>query len=263
MSVAIITGASSGLGSEYARQLVTKQKRITEVWLIARRLERLEKLAGELEKLRPGLKTRAIPLDLLSEADIEAYGHLLSAMKPKVSYLVCAAGFGRIGENADIDRKELDRMILLNDKAAVDITQLTVPYVEEKGHILEICSIAGFFPLPGLSVYGASKAFLISYSRSLRFELFKRKIMVTAVCPYWVKDTEFIPTAQNETKNAGAVKHFPLASKMKSVVAWSLFDAGLGLAVSTPRPVSLGGEFFAKFLPHGLLISAWEGLRRL
>lgn len=261
MSVVIITGASSGLGSQYARELV-KKKDVTEIWLIARRRERLFAVSEELKAIRPELTVRALSLDLLSEEALQLYEERLEKEKPKVSWLINAAGMGKIGENKDLSRQDLDRMIMLNDKAVVDVTQLTIPYMAADSHILNICSAAGFQPLPGLGVYAASKAFLISYSRSLRFELFKKKIYVTAVCPYWVKDTEFIPVAQDKAAPS-AVKHFPLSSKMKSVVKWSLFDASLRLAVSTPSPVSLADEFFAKFLPNGITISLWEGIRRL
>ncbi len=262
MSVAIITGASSGLGGEFSRQLIRKEKDITEIWLIARRKERLLEMGEELKKIKPSLIVRAMSLDLLQEEALNLYEDRLEREKPRVSWLINAAGFGKIGENKDLSRRDLDNMILLNDKAAVDMTQITIPYMIKNSHILEICSIAGVQPLPGLGVYAASKAFLISYSRSLRFELFKKKIYVTAVCPYWVKDTEFIPVAQDKAAPS-AVKHFPLSSRMKSVVSWALFDARLRLAVSTPSPVALCEEFLAKFLPNGITISAWEGIRRL
>ncbi len=261
MATAIITGASSGLGMEYAKQLVQKEK-LTQVWLIARRQERMEELGRELKKIKPKLKVRILPLDLLKEEALLTYQEKLQADKPKVSWLINAAGFGKIGENKDLSRRDLDNMILLNDKAVVDITQLTIPYMKKGGHILQICSAAGFQPLPGLGVYGASKAFLISYSRSLRAELLKEKVYVTAVCPYWVKDTEFIPVAR-EKAAPSAVKHFPLSSRMKSVVAWSLKDAGKGRAVSTPSPVALADKYLSKYLPTEFVIRCWEGIRRL
>ncbi len=261
MATAIITGASSGLGMEYARQLVQKED-LAQVWLIARRQERMEQLGRKLKKIRPELKITILALDLLKEEALQAYEEKLRAEKPKVTWLINAAGFGKIGENKDLSRKDLDNMILLNDKAVVDITQLTIPYMKKGGHILQICSAAGFQPLPGLGVYGASKAFLISYSRSLRAELLKKKVYVTAVCPYWVKDTEFIPVAQ-EKASPSAVRHFPLSSRMKSVVRWSLTDASRRRGVSTPSPVALADKYLSKILPVDAAILCWEGIRRL
>lgn len=261
MAAAIITGASSGLGMEYARQLVQNEN-LTQIWLIARRRERMEQLGEELKKIKPNLKVRILPLDLLKEEALQTYQEKLQAHRPKVSWLINAAGFGKIGENKELSRKDLDNMILLNDKAVVDITQLTVPYMKKGGHILQICSAAGFQPLPGLGVYGASKAFLISYSRSLRAEILKEKIYVTAVCPYWVRDTEFIPVAK-EKAAPSAVKHFPLSSVMKDVVRRSLNDARKRKAVSTPSPVALADKYLSKLLPTELAILCWEGIRRL
>ena len=100
--------------------------------------------------------------------------------------------------------------------AAVGVTGLCLPYLTRGSRVLEICSTAAFQPMPGLGVYAATKAFLHSYAKTLHHELLPKGIHVTAVCPYWVKDTEFIPLAQEG--KAGQFHHFPLASRSKSVV---------------------------------------------
>ncbi len=261
MKTVIITGASSGLGAEFARRLA-KKKETEAVWLIARRADKLEAVASELQAARPELSIRTLSLDLSTEEAITKYAACLAEEKPEVRYLVCAAGFGKIGSNLEIPRSELDKMVLLNVKGAMDVTHETLAYMGKKSRILEICSTSAFQPMGHLSVYAATKAFLLSYSRSLRFELFPKKVLVTAVCPYWVKDTGFIPIAEGSEgkKRSG---HYSLASRTSSVVRWALFDAALGLSVSTPGPVCLLHELVCKFLPHGLMLSVWEGLRRL
>lgn len=261
MSIAIITGASSGLGAEYARQLL-KQAQVEELWLIARRREKMDALCEQLRKIYPKCLFRVISLDLTTEEAICTYEEMLKKQRPEVQWLVNAAGMGKMGCNADIGRKALDQMLLLNAKAAMDVTQITMPYMKRGGHILEICSTASFQPLGGLGVYAATKSFLLSYSRSLHFEVRKHGVIVTAVCPYWIRDTEFIAVAR-ETKDSTAVRHFPLASHASHVVRHSLMDAWLGLSVSTPGPVCTAHRLIAKFIPHDLLLLGWAGLRRI
>ena len=261
MRTAVVTGASSGLGEEYVHQLLEREA-LDEIWLIARRAEKMQALCEQFRALAGDCALRVIPLDLTREADMQAYERLLAAEQPDVRWLVNAAGMGKMGSNADIGRAALDNMVLLNAKAAMDVCQLTIPYINRGGHVLNICSTAAFQPLGGLGVYAATKSFLLSYSRSLHFEVRGQGILVTAVCPYWIKDTEFIPVAR-ETKNSTAVRHFPFASKRRAVVRRSLRDAKLGLSVSTPGPVCAIHRLLAKFIPRDILMLGWAGLRRL
>lgn len=257
MYIAVVTGASSGLGREFVRQ-ISETETLDEIWVIARREKLLQELATQVTRVR----VRPVPLDLTSEESMASYQKLLSAEKPDVRILVNAAGFGKMGNYAEISRHDCDGMIDLNCRAAVDMTMLTLPYMHHGSRILEICSTAGFQPLPGLGVYAASKAFLLRYSRALRWELFPRGIHTTAVCPYWIKDTEFISTAR-KTQNSTAVRHFPLASHVHSIVRLALNDSRLDLAVSTPSPVSFVHRITAKFIPHCAMIGIWELLRRI
>ncbi|MGE4483808.1 MAG: SDR family NAD(P)-dependent oxidoreductase [Oscillospiraceae bacterium] len=254
MKIAVVTGASSGMGREFVRQIDEKYK-LDEIWAIARREDRLNEI-----KFKSVIPIRAIPLDLLREKSIEYLKTLLEAEKPDVRILVNAAGFGKIGTYRDLSLQETNDMIDLNCKAAVDITIIALPFMNKNARILEVCSAASFQPLPGLNVYAASKTFLHSYSRALRWELMPRHIKVTAVCPDWVK-TEFISVAK-DTKNAHAVKHFPLAAKPEHVVSCALFDSAIGLPVST-YSIAFLHRFFAKFIPNEIIISFWELLRRL
>lgn len=256
MRVAIITGASSGLGREFARQLA-RPGMYDEIWLIARREERLRAVARELP-----LPWRVLPLDLTKPESLQRLEQLLEREKPAVRMLVNAAGFGKMGDYREVSRQDSDDMIALNCQAAVDVTLCCLPYLQRGGRILQLCSTAGFQPLPSLAVYAASKAFLLRYSRALRWELFDRGIGVTAVCPYWVKDTEFISIARH-SGNSRAIRHFPLASRSQEVVRRALRDSRLGLAVSTPGLVCTVHRALCKVAPDGVLIAGWELLRRL
>ena len=254
MSIAIITGASSGLGAEYARQ-ISQKNRVDEIWVIARRVDRLEALKKELST-----PTRIFQIDLSAENDMERFRQTLAEEKPDVEYLIHAAGFGKIGTYKQIDRKASMAMVRLNCEAAVDITESVIPYMRRKSRIIEISSTSAFQPFQGLNVYAASKAFLLRYSRALGVELFGTGITVTAVCPYWIKDTEFIPVA-SETKST-AIRHFTFASKKKNVVAVSLFFAEKGFPVCTPGIISSIHRVMT-ILPDSVLQLIWSGLRRL
>ncbi len=295
MRVAIITGASSGLGKEYVKEVSRKEKGIDEIWAIARRKERLLALR-ELSRI----PVRALPYDLVEMGSIDALAKLLEEEKPDIRLLINAAGFGKIGGSLDIGVEDTNRMIELNCRAAVDMTYICIPYMSEGSRIMEICSTAGFQPFQYLNVYAASKAFLYRFTRALRVELFSKKIKVTAVCPYWIRDTEFIPVAENagavnvgkpgtESTGGGSagaekvtavragktsvekasadagkkIKHYPLSSRVHSVAVNSLAVSRLGLPVSTPGIVCTIHWIVAKVIPSELMMGIWAILRRV
>ena len=175
--------------------------------------------------------------------------------------LVCAAGFGKMVNSAAVDPGDNLARIDLNGWAAVGVTGLCLPYLTRGSRVLEICSTAAFQPMPGLGVYAATKAFLHGYAKTLHHELLPKGIHVTAVCPYWVKDTEFIPLAQEG--KAGQFHHFPLASRSKSVVSLSLAASAVNLWVATPGIVCTLHRVAAKFIPHCLMVPLMELFRRL
>ena len=159
MRIAILTGASSGLGREYARQITAQGHDIDEVWAIARRKERLEALAAQLP-----CPVRVLPLDLRKTASLDALKKLLEIERPVVRWLVCAAGFGKISVIAYLDPQDALDMVNVNFRAAMGVTNLCLPYLTKGSRILEICSTASFQPLPGLGVYAATLAFVYSYT---------------------------------------------------------------------------------------------------
>ena len=254
MRIGIITGASSGLGRAYAR-LVDKRIKLDELWLIARREERLVALAGELEH-----DCRILALDLRSEESISILRRTLEEEKPRVELLVCAAGFGKFGRVEDLSLEETGDMIDLNCRSAAEVTRVCVPYLHRGSRVLEIASCAAFQPLPAMSIYAATKAFLLHYTRALREELAPRGVLVTAVCPYWIK-TEFMTVAR-DTANPEAVRHTPLAMRPEAVAAWSLTMNGLGKAVVTCGPIPAVMRLGSKVLPAGMAMDIWERVRK-
>ena len=256
MDIAIVTGASSGLGGRFV-ELLDGQERLDEIWVIARRRERLEALGARVHT-----PLRVLPLDLTDREAVRELDRLLGELRPSVRVLINAAGFGKIGAWDDVMLADCESMIDLNCRAAVAVTRVALEHMGEGARIMQICSTAAFQPFPYLSVYAASKAFMYRYTRALRVELKPRRIKVTAVCPYWIKDTEFIAVAQR-TRDSSCIRHFPLASREDSVARRALADSRLGLAVSTPGPVCTLHRIAAKALPAGVTMAAWELLRRL
>ncbi len=219
MNVAIVTGASSGLGREYAKQLAPRHE-VDEIWLVARRKERLRELAGELV----GAEGRVFAVDLTDAEQMTGFFDQLEREQPTVTWLVNNAGYGKIGpfENIDIDAHL--GMIDLNVRALTEMTQRVLPWCTRGSKILQVASSAGFAPMGNLAVYAATKAYVLSLSNALAAELGPRGIKVTAVCPGPV-DTEFqeIAHRSGEHRIPGLVVAHP-----GDVVRKSIADARKG-----------------------------------
>ena len=254
MNIAIVTGASSGLGRSFIRQL-DRQGGLDEIWGVARRRERMEELAAQLST-----PMRPLALDLTKTESVETLRALLQETGADVRVLVNSAGFGKFGTYADMTLQETADMIDLNCRAAVALTAAAIPHMSRGARILEICSSAAFQPLPGFNVYAATKAFLLRYSRALRWEVAPRGIKVTAVCPGWIK-TEFMQVAR-DTKNGRTVRSYPFALRPETVARRALRDSRV-LAVTTCGLPALVQRVASKFLPHCFIMACWEGLRRL
>ena len=183
---AVITGASSGLGAEFARQLAPRARAIA---LVARREAEMEALAAELRRLHPALEVAVIPCDL-TDADQRARlsGHL-TALGWRVNLLINNAGLGDYGAFAEGEWPKIARMMEVNVMALTHLTHLFLP--DLKAHapsgILNVSSLAGELPIPDFAAYAAGKAFVTRFSEALRIELRSDGITVTALCPGPVK----------------------------------------------------------------------------
>ena len=163
--IAIITGASSGMGKEFALQLPQWEK-FDEFWLIARRADRLEALKEQIS-----VPIRPIALDLTKMDDIQHLADLLDSVKPNVGLLANIAGFGKFGRYDQIPLSDSMAMIDLNCKALVAVTDIVLPFMKEGSKILNLDSLSAFQPVPYLNTYASTKAFVLSYTRSLGKEL--------------------------------------------------------------------------------------------
>ncbi len=246
MKIAVITGASSGMGREFARRIAETES-LDEMWVIARRRERLEELQQDVS-----VKVRPICLDLTKEESIEEYAALLKTEQPVVKVLVNASGFGKFGAFTDIDLECQYRMIDLNVKAYVGMTYTTLPYMEKGSLVYQVDSLSSFQPVPYIGVYGATKAFVLSFSRAVGVELKKRGVRMLAVCPGWVK-TEFFDHAVTDD----TITYYNKFFTSEQVVARALRDMKKGKDVSVCGFSIRMQVLLTKLLPHRLVMKIW------
>lgn len=240
--IAIITGASSGIGREFARQVDSLG--YDEIWLVARRKERLLELEKALKT-----KVRILDLDLTDSQAFEIIEKLLEKLKPHIGLVVNAAGLGYPDYFYEEGLEKSERTLRLNCEALTKINYLVLSYMGEDSAIINIASVAAFIPQPKFATYAASKSYVLSFSRALNREVRDRGINVCALCPNPV-NTEFF-------KNSGAKQ----ASKIKSLGLENLehmVSKTLRLChtkdLVTTHPVSSTIKFLSKILPHSFIM---------
>ena len=249
MKIAIVTGASSGMGREFVRQLADYVQ-VEEIWAIARRQEALEALKSETP-----VPVRPIVLDLLEKNSFDKIRTLLETEQPEVRLLVNAAGFGKFGAYHRTSIEDDCRMIDLNCKALLVMTRLCIPYMQPSSCILELDSLSAFQPVPYITTYGATKAFVLSYSRAMNRELKCKGIRVMAMNPGWVK-TEFFRHAFQS--NDGEVQYFDRLYEAAEVVKTGLHDL-----YHTKKDCSIHGlpvklqVLAVKLVPHRFVMDIW------
>lgn len=185
MKIALVTGASSGIGREFAVQIPRLYKNLDELWVVARRTDRLTELQEQIH-----IPIRVFDGDLMRDYIFERIERELSRQGAEVRMLVNAAGYGKAGAFDEIDSREQLGMIDLNCRALTKMIWTCMPYLTKGSRIVNIASSAAFAPQPGFAVYAASKSYVYSFSQALAAELEPKGISVTAVCPGPV-DTEF------------------------------------------------------------------------
>lgn len=247
MKIAIITGASSGLGSEFAVAVDKTRDEIDEIWLIARRREKLEELAENLTK-----KSRVLSLDITSDDDLETLEKTISEETPEITLLINNAGFGRLGEFKDLTAKDSRAMLRLNCEAVTVLTRLCLPFMPQNSEIINSCSIASFAPNARMAVYSSTKAYILSLSRALRLELKSQKINVLAVCP-GPMDTEFLPVAGIAKGTSFTFDTLPRVNP-KTMAEKSLKASKKGRGVYTNRLFYKFYRLLAKILPHSIVM---------
>ena len=247
MNIAVITGASSGLGKEYVSAVAQTRKDLDEIWIIARRRERLEELHQKY-----GDKIRVFPADLAEEDSMEYIRKQFVEKDATVRLLINNAGFGRLGDFDQMNPEDDRGMVRLNCEALTVLTSVCLPFMKENGEIINTCSIAAFAPNARMAVYCSTKSYVMSFSRCLRYELKKRKINVLAVCP-GPMDTEFLPVAGIEKGSSKTFDRLPRVEP-SGIARRSLAASKKKRGVYTDRFFYKFYRFVAKILPHSLVM---------
>ncbi|MDR0841628.1 MAG: SDR family NAD(P)-dependent oxidoreductase [Christensenellaceae bacterium] len=247
MKIAVVTGASSGMGREFVFAL-DRAEPFDEIWVIARREDRLAALQ---QNCRAAI--RPLPLDLLAPDALTSYAALLKEHRPEVAVLVNASGFGRFALFAEEPLAAYNDMLDVNAKALMGMTYVTLPYLQSGGRIYQLGSLSSFQPVPYIAVYGASKAFVLSFSRALNVELRPRGIRSMAVCPGWVK-TEFFDHALTDQT---AVTYFNRFYTPEAVVRRAIKDMARGKDVSIAGFPVRFQVLLTKILPHKFVMWVW------
>lgn len=247
MKTAIITGAYSGLGREFVRQLADVYPEVESYWLIARRADRLEELAAAIT----GKNVLCLAMDLCDPMSFMTFQQKLAAEQPDVQLLINNAGCGYLGRIGEVETATQTRMVDLNLRALTAITNMTVPYMSEGSAILNVSSIASFCPNPRMTVYSATKSYVSSFTVGIAEELRPLGITATAVCPGPMK-TEFLDAA-GITGKSQVFEHLPYCDQVR-VAGGALRAAREGRTIYTPTLFYKAYRGLAKILPVKLMV---------
>jgi short-subunit dehydrogenase len=246
---ALITGASAGIGAEFARQLATRAGGLV---LVARREERLNELRDELTKRDPNLNVIVRATDLSDSHDVFALLEWLHHERIAIDLLINNAGVGDYGPFATSDAERVREIVAVNISALTQLTrELLPPMIERRrGGILNVSSSAGLLPIPGMALYAATKSYVTSLSEALRLELRDSGVHVTALCPGPVY-SEFNTVARRagtEGRSAPAFTHVGVSTVVRAalrgiernqplVIPGLLMKLGMALVRATPMPI--------------------------
>ena len=246
MNIAVVTGASSGMGREFVKA-VDRAYALDELWVIARRKERLEALAQECRT-----KVRALPLDLSLPESLNAYRALLEAEQPQIRVLINAAGYGVFGAFEDEDLENQLGIVDLNNRALTAMCSLSLPYLESGSAIVNLGSNSSWQPVPYMAVYAASKAYVLSFSRALGRELKTRGVHVMCVCPGWIK-TEFMDRAVHDD----TIRYYDRWYTAEQVVEQAMRDLKKKKTVSILGAPVRRQVRLVKHLPVDFVMNTW------
>lgn len=249
---ALITGASAGIGREFARQLASRAGSLV---LVARRGERLEQLRDELIKRDPNLHVNLRAADLSRDDQLNELCDWLAREKIDIDFLINNAGLGDLGPFATADPDRIDQMLRVNIIALTALTRELLPAMigRKQGAILNVSSSAGFLPISAFAVYAATKAYVTSFSEAIRGELHGTGVIVSTLCPGPVH-TEFQEVASRHDRK---VKPGPgpdfLQVSVEQVVRDALAAVEADRALIIPGLVMKLGMFFVRLTPLSIL----------
>lgn len=247
MKIAVITGASAGLGAEFAKSIDKNRSDIDEIWLIARREDKLKEISQKLNK-----KTRIFSIDITDSEKLEAYTKALNETNAELAILINNAGFGKLGNFCELNTESNAGMVRLNCEALTVFTHLSLPFMRKNSEIINSCSIASFAPNTRMAVYSSTKAYVMSLSRALREELKPRKINVLAACPGPMQ-TEFLSIAGIGKGTSRTFDTLPRVNP-QVMAEKSLKASKNKRAVYTNRLFFKFYRLLAKILPHSIVM---------
>ncbi len=250
--IAIVTGASSGVGREFARQLdAGTGGEVDELWLVARSADRLAEVAASCSHT-----TRVFPLDLTDDASVDLLASALAVENDaQVTWLVNSAGFGRFGRLWNIGREQNTAMVRLNCVAPTALISAALLYMGPGSCIVNLASVAGLMPQPELSVYCATKSFVFDLTRTLDYELRGTGIHATALCPKFM-DTRFLESAgePQAVRRMTSIGFEPV----ERAVSRGIAAAKKGRAVCIPSADMRAAYALAKVLPGAVVLRAQD-----
>src|SRR5438874_1361987 len=252
---ALITGASAGIGREFARQLATRARTLV---LVARREQRLHELRDELRNRNAQLNVQVRVVDLCDKSQIDELVHWLQENKIDIDFLINNAGLVDYGSVATSPPERNDEMLQVNIVALTTLTRALLPQMVSRKHgaILNVSSSAGFLPIPGMNVYAASKAYVNSFSEALRAELRGTGVTVTALCPGPVH-TEFGDVAKRPGGEPERGPEFVYVSIEKTARdTLAAVEADRHLVI--PGFAMKLGMFLVRITPMSILRLAWR-----
>lgn len=244
--IAVITGATGGIGREFVKQILENQKDLEQIWALGRSRDKLDQIKSEF-----GTLIYPIACDLSCESDVRGLIEKISESEADIRYLVNSAGLARMGKYDAFEPDELSRTVDLNCKTVVLLCHACISHMSQGSRILNISSASSFQPNPYLALYSASKVFVKNYSRALNYELKGTGITCTAVCPGWV-DTDMLEKERN-----GKDIRFPGVVSAERVVKLALRDAGQGKDMSVCSLYVKYEHLFSKIMPNRLVMRIW------
>lgn len=254
MNIILITGASSGIGREFALQMDDYFSNIDEFWLVARDYDKLTSLSRQLKH-----KCRIFAADITKDENLDLLEDTLIIKNATVRMLINCAGYGIMGPFAEQEPERELGMIRLNCQALTDMTHRMIPYMRRGSRIIQLASSAAFLPQADFAVYAATKSYVLSFSRALGEELRSAGIYVTSVCPGPV-DTPFFEIAE-ATGSTLAIKKYTMVSAER-VVLQALRDSYNKRDVSVCSLPICALQLGAKYLPHGPILKAMTILKK-
>ena len=248
MKTVIITGASSGMGRQFLEQL-DGHYAVDEAIVIARREEKL----NELQQYTKATVV-PLPLDLTDPQSVQTLKAVLAERKPDVRLLVNAAGFGKFEPFAEGDPDVHNRMVDLNCRALQDVTYAVLPYLSEGSRIVQFGSMSSFQPVPYIGLYGATKAFVLSFTRALNVELRGTGIRAVCLCPFWI-NTDFFDVAGGKEY----VHNFPVMYEPDFIVreCYRHLEKHPKKDMCVPGFSAKMQKNLVKILPHSLIMKIW------